>query len=504
MSWERLSGGHWPDFESRQRQWAGFRRHFRQHHGRGEVRVWEIWYQDGRVFTNHGQFGGAMQGTSYVGKVKNKGKANEVTAEQDALAEARRDIRKKWDFEGYDEYAYDPAVRFTKSGNGTADVDHWINIDRRNQDISIPALLTSLPGSFVLYKPENNLYDQKRLLEKANKGQVVYTLKRDGLAYWAVVDFYGNVQLYSRRSRAWSDTEEPVELQDGTLDYSKVVLWSQRFPHIVEAIRSMNLPKGTMLAGELVAPGKDSYPYVLGLSKGHTPRALEDMTKNGLPLYYWWDVPFFDGEDLVSTKTPRHRWKIIEEYIGASNGYVVPLQFSVFGTPEDAVAHAKSNGIEGWVVVDPDEKYGDRGWNLKGKPDRPKTCAKLKPWFEDDFIAYWDPDNDMGEWGTGRHEKGKRVKLPSGLEAIHGGVGSVMLYQYNSDGQLIPICKCATGMDYEFQAQLRKEHFPMVVEAQYAERTYIKDGEKTNALRLPKFVRVRTDKQIGECINPRL
>lgn len=487
MTWKQLPGGYWPDFETRQRTWTGFPRRFRQHHGRGDVRIWDIWADEhGRVHTQHGQLGGVLQTTNYVGKVKNKGKKNEITAEQDAFAEARRDIRKKWDFEGYDEYVGD------------------INIDRRNQDISIPALLTSLPGSFVLYKPENNLYDQTRLLEKAKRGEVVYTLKRDGLAYWAVVDYYGNVQLYSRRSRPWSDTEEPAELEDGTLDLTKAVYWSQRFPHIVQDILSMNLPRGTMLAGELVAPGKDSYPYVLGLSKGHTPRALADMQQNGLPQYYWWDVPFYAGEDLARNKPPKYRWELIKAHTQNKPQHILPIQFFRFKNPEEAVADAKAKGLEGWVVVDPDELYGDRGWNLKGKPDRPKSSAKLKPWFEDDFVAFWDPDKDLGEWGTGRHEKGKKVKLPSGQEVIHGGVGSVMLFQYNNSGNLVPICKCATGMDYEFQAQLRKEHFPMVIESQYAERTYISDGDKTNALRLPKFVRVRTDKKPEECVNPRL
>ena len=484
MTWKQLSGGYWPDFETRQREWTGLWREFRQHHGRGETRVWKIAVLEGRVFTNHGQLGGAMQMTDYVGKVKNKGKANEISAEQDAMAEARRDVRKKWDFEGYDEYVGDT------------------NIDHRNQDISIAALLTNLPGSFVLYKPENNLYDQKKLLEKAQKGQVAYTLKRDGLAFWTIVDFYGNVEMYSRRSRRWSDTEEPKELADGTLDFSTAVRWSQRFPQIVQDVQSMGLPKGTMMAGELVAPNGDDFRYVSGISKGHTQRALADQKENGWLKYYWWDIPFFDGQDLVSSLAPRDRWNIMRRYEGMT--HVLPLQFYTFATPEEATAFAKANKIEGWVVVDPYEKYGDRAWNLKGKPDRPKTCAKLKPWFEDDFVAYWDPDKKIGEWGTGKHEPGKKVTLPSGEVVTHGGVGSVLLYQYNNKGELVPISKCATGMDYEFQAKLRKENFPMVVEAQYAERTYVSEGEDTNALRLPKFVRCRTDKTPEECINSRL
>lgn len=492
MSWQQLSNGAWPDFETRQRSWTGFPRAFRQHHGRKEIRVWEIWLDaEGRVHTRHGQLGGAMQETSYVGKAKNVGRSNAITAEQDALAEARRDVRKKWDFEGYDEYIGDT------------------NIDRRNQDISIPALLTNLPGSFCLYKPENNLYEQKRLLEKAKKGEVLYTLKRDGVAKWVVVDFYGNIQIYSRRSRPYQDTEGPVELPDGTLDWSKAIPWASRFPHLVEAVKRLQLPPGSMMACELVAPPReqgDNFPYVSGLTKGYTSRALEDMQKGGLPEFYWWDIPFYDGEDLLKTRSVRDRYILIQHHsmLGGMMNPINPIQWVNFDNPDTASAKAKEMGIEGWVVVDPTAIYGDKGWNLKGKPDRPSSVAKLKPRFEDDFIAYWDPDNGQGEWGTGRHEAGKEVELPNYRKVVHGGVGAVALYQYNSAGELVYISKCSSGMDYEFQSQLTKPDFPQVWQVEYVERTYTSEGDKTNALRHPTFLRVRPDKKPSECVNPRL
>lgn len=488
MSWQQFSNGAWPDFDTRQKTWTGFPRHFRQHHGRGEIRVWSIWIDDqGRVFTQHGQLGGALQQTNYVGKAKNVGRSNAITAEQDAAAEARRDIRKKWDFEGYDEYVGD------------------VNIDRRHQDIAIPALLTNLPGSFCLYKPENNLFDQKKLLEKAQRGEVLYTLKRDGVAKWVVVDYYGNIQIYSRRSRPYQDTEGPEELPDGTLDWSKAVPWAARFPHIVEAVKKLQLPPGSMMACELVAPHRDDFPYVSGLTKGYTARALEDMQKKGQPHLYWWDVPFYGGEDLVSTRPVKERYNLLQQHAALENQQVVhPIQYMTFKNPDEAVAYAKQMKIEGFVVVDPTAKYESKGWNLKGKPDRPNTCAKLKPRFEDDFIADWRPDKGVGEWGTGKHEAGKTVTLPDGSTAVHQGVGALALYQYNEAGELIYISKCSSGMTYDFQARLHPSQFPMVVQVEYVERTYISDGEKTNALRHPTFLRVRTDKKASECVNPRL
>lgn len=492
MSWKQLHGT-WPDFDTRQKKWDGFERHFIQNHGRsGKPTIWSIRVEGDRVFTSHGQVGGAIQTTNYVGKTKNVGKANEISSEQDALAEARRDIRKKWDFEGFDEYVI----------SGT----HSENIDRRNENISIQALLTRLPGSFCLYKPENNILDQKKLLDKANRGEVYYTLKRDGVAKWVVVDWYGNIQIYSRRSRAFQDTEGPAELDDGTLDWSTAIPWAKRFPHLVEAVREMDLPQGTMLACELVAPNDDDFPYVSGLTKGYTQRALDDMSKNGLPVLYWWDIPFFQGEDLVSTCPVKDRYALMEQLYAGSESenvskYIQVVQKMTFKNTDEATVFAKKNKLEGFVVVDPDAIYGDKGWNLKGKPDRPSSCAKLKPRFEDDFIAMWDPDNGLGDWGTGKHEKGKKVKLPNGKEVIHGGVGCVTLFQKNEKGELIRISDCSSGMDYEFQSTLRAKDFPMVWQVEYTERTYISEGEKTNALRHPTFVRVRTDKGQDECVN---
>ncbi len=435
-----------------------------------------------------------MQETNYVGKFKNKGKKNEISPAQDALAEARRDVRKKWDFEGYDEY---------HAGS---------NVDCRSENVSVQHLLTSLPGSFSLYKPENEIEDQKRLFDLANSGKALFTLKRDGVAMWVVVDYYGLIQFYSRRNRPWSDTEEPLELADGTLDFSTAKPWALRFPHLLERVRSLDLPRGTMMAVELVAvnpvTGRDDLRISSGYTKGLTERSLEDQKANP-PILYWWDIPFFDGQDLVRTTRVESRYDLIRKCVASGREpvqpHIQPIQVWQFPDVATALKKAEEMGIEGWVVVDPNAIYGDKGWNLKGKPDRPSSCAKSKPTAEDDFIAYWNPDKpNMGEWGTGKHEAGKKVTLPDGKAVTHHGVGSIALYQLNTKGELVYISKCSSGMDYAFQAQLRPQHFPFVCKCEYKGRTYISDGEKTNALRHPVFVQVRNDKTPSECVNSKL
>lgn len=486
QGWESLS------FDERQKRWDGRIRHFRQHHGRKEKpQIWEIWCSGSRVFTRHGQLDGEIQETNYVGKVKNGGKKNELSAEQDAMAEARRDIKKKFDC-GYDEYS---------DGN---------NIDKRSGNPDVRYLLTNLPQSFCLYKPENELEDQKKLLALANAGKALHTLKRDGVAMWVIVDGHGEVNFYSRRCHPWSDTEEPTEKEDGTIDYSTAKPWTWRFPHLYNDVKTLNLPPYTMMAVELVATNPvthhDDLRIASGYTKGHTERSLLDQQANP-PFFYWWDVPFYKGVDMVKTKPVGERYEIIQDHCRhpTKTPFIQPIQIFRFRNAEIALEDAKRRGIEGWVVVDPDAIYGDKGWSLKGKPDRPSSCAKSKPTGEDDFIAYWNPDEKlMGEWGTGKHEAGKKVELPSGEKVVHGGVGSVALYQYNEKGELVYIAKCASGMDFEFQAKLRFESFPFVCKCEFKGRTYISDGEKTNALRHPVFVEVRTDKRPDECVNSKL
>jgi hypothetical protein len=481
-------------FEQRQASWDGsMLRVFRQLHGRQDrPNVWECWVQGDRYFTHHGLLDGKMQDTSKQGKWKNRGKANEISPEQDALAEARRLCRKKWDFEGYDEFVGDT------------------NVDNRAAK-SIPHMLTNLPGSFCLYKPKNNILECKGLLEKLANGETSYTLKRNGLAHWIVKDHMGNITIYSRRNRLSHKDEGPRELPDGTMDHSHIIPWATRYPHIVSAVQAMKLPNNTMLAVELVHPEGDTkrhFAHVQSVSKSLTPQALEDQKQKGWLVAYVWDIPFWDSRDCVSTLQVGLRHKRlrdrIEELPKWAKEWILPVKAVTFPSLDASLEYARDNGLEGWVVIEGKGVYGDRAWTLKGKPDRPSNCAKAKPWYEDDFVVFWDPAQKIGSYGKGRHEANKTVTLPSGESAVHGGVGSVGLHQYDSHGKLVYISDCSGGMDYEFQTKLRPEHFPMVWEVQYTERSYQSEGDDTNALTFAKLFRVRTDKTPEECINDKL
>lgn len=494
-------------FETRQSHWGGFLRSFRQLHGRGDRQnTWSIWVEGDRYFTQHGKLGGKMQETSKQGKAKNVGHANELTPEQDALAEARRLARKKWDFEGYDEFVGEENV--DKRGGGQ---------DAEGNRIlpSIPHLLSGLPGSFSLFKPQNNIDDCKTLLETVGRKEALYGVKRNGLAFWFIVGGDGAVSIYSRRNRPSHKNEDALENADGTLNYDNVIPWNNRFPHLVDAVQQLELLPYTMLACELVSTEGDEkhhFSHVQSVVKSLTPVAIEKQKKFGNLGLYVWDIPFYGGQDMAQYQSVGTRYKLIQDVTQALRTrrpdlaeYVQPIQLMTFHSNEEAITYAKEHGLEGFVVVDPDGVYGDRGWNLKGKPDRPgKYCAKLKPYWEDDFIAYWAPENKHGTYGKGKHEQGKTVTLPDKSEVVHGGVGSVGLFQYNEAGELVYIADCSSGMSYEFQAHLSGLSFPFVCEIKYFDRSYISEGGKTNAISHPVFLRHRADKTAEECVNDKL
>ena len=107
----------------------------------------------------------------------------------------------------------------------------------------------------------------------------------------------------------------------------------------------------------------------------------------------------------------------------------------------NAIEEAERKGYEGWVGYKRNETFGKYSFSFHGKPDRPSCCFKLKPEYEDDFIAYFDPLNGtktfpMGSTGTGKNT---------------GLLGTLSLYQLGERGsnftdKLVYICEVGSGI----------------------------------------------------------
>ncbi len=450
------------------------KREFRQRARTGKTHIWTIEVVGAEIRSSYGEEGGKLQTVVDLGVGKNRGRSNEVTPEEDALYEAGRAILKK------------TRAGYTEEGSERATCIDWN---------------AALPVNLRFYKPDNSL--STALLKKIELRTAWLGRKRDGECLVFVKGPDGIVDVYSR-----------TMLRGHHLEVGRFE-WRDRLMSLVRELeRRTDVPNCSILLGDLVGDQKDDTRWsIASFMKSLTPEAIGMPA----PFLYVWDVPFWGGVDLVSTVPVGERYGIIWDVFGAwedryCSSWFLPveaweisqLRLDFVGIPAEAIqddvefakAVSKMKGWEGWVVVDAEGVYGDKAYNFRGKTDRPgRFCGKLKPAYEDDFVARFDPDNSLGlghagKWGAGNNR---------------GMVGSVSLYQYSAQGELVYICECGGGIDDTFREKYsRPTDYPLVLQVEYTARTYKSEDEKTNALTYPRVLGIRTNKTHDECVNPKL
>jgi hypothetical protein len=454
-------------FKDRNEEWVAGTRYFLQPNSKSSTpRVWIIWVQGNVITYQWGQLGGAMQQANEMAQGVNIGKKNEISPEGYALYRAKEMCRKKH-WEGYIETDSSGTVFMEEPSPSTIDFDN-------------------LPLNLCFYKPDNSM--GAGITKKANAGQVLYARKANGLMF-VISKGSQPAKLYSRKMLRHQDDEAGQD--DKT--------WDRRFGNIQGAADYI-MPNNSIMLGELVVidkHGNEDFKAIQSLTKSLTEEAFTKLVQleneGKRPAFYCWDIAFWDGKDLVREAPIKDRYELIHEVVDGP--HIVPVQYFgdiAFPNPQVAVDYAKEKDWEGFVVVDPEGVYGDKGYNFKGKPDRPgSVCAKLKPEYEDDFVALWNPEAGYGERSTkGRNDQ---------------GIKSVSLYQYNSKGEMVYISNVSSGLTDEMKKDWANSNkFPMVWKVIYTERTYVSEGDDTNALTFARFDSVRTDKTVAECINQEL
>jgi|SaaInlStandDraft_7_1057024.scaffolds.fasta_scaffold00250_2 ATP-dependent DNA ligase/predicted DNA-binding WGR domain protein len=416
----------------------------------GAVRVWEIAVEGNAVHTRFGQLDGKMQEVTDYGTAKHAGRSNEVSAEQDAQNMMDRLISKKMR-KGYD----------TKLEE-TADYSPFEH---------------GIVDNLSFYKPQNSL--NKKMEKMVEDGKAWAVRKYDGEMMVIVKNSEGEAIFFSRRML----TNHHLEDQH---------TWRERFDHIATEIEENDeIPNNTILLGEIVnGPDADDRWRVAKVMKSLTPKALEIQEKTGFLHFICWDVAWAAGLQLLGEMQYRFRLDHADLFSGQ---FVHPPETFIEGDYKGVEGLRNTlvaQGWEGFVIVDPHSTYGEKSFNLRGKPDRPNTCCKLKPVFELDAVCLWDPEQGVGKYGRGKNR---------------GKVGSVALHQYDADGELVYLCDCGGGLTQDHRNWLSTPGvFPVVAEIQFASRTFIADGEATNALQFPRVVRFRDDKEAEECIEESL
>lgn len=432
---------------------------------------------------------------NYEHKPNNVGRANEKSASQVCYEAYLRNIKEKRS-QGYKEA--DSLIE--------AMHEHRKIVHVRAEELpDLLELPREMPG-FRPWKPLNRMKEGSKLWKRAMHGSAYFMYKVDG--YGAiVVKSDDRLKVFSLRNK------EHLPSGGTLLDRLPLVEWwyDQAGPII---------PNNTMFYAEIIPTDEiegSTYEYVTSIIKSSVEEALIKQDHGSYLGLYLWDVAMWAGMPIAQSYPYSDRFGTIMDICQSMEaggvtdglkqsilmcGHMTSKQLAHFdledvapaliepqrlpihsrvGNPiEYAKKYAEEEGLEGFVVIDPDEGFGHHAWSLTGRPKRPSCAAKLKPRYEDDFIAMWSPEEGYGEYGKGKNKN---------------RIGSIDLYQA-IDKDTARFCgQCGSGLTdaqrEKFMTMFRQG--PVVVEVEF--HRWSSKGKVTN----PSFSRVRTDKSAEEC-----
>ena len=442
--------------------------------GKKQPLEWRIWVDGDTVHMESGVKDGKMKHTSDVpgsiGKVGTKAyKDPETYAQEIAL----RQIREKVDRLGYREV--DPDTYEFLEDQSDDEID-WRNPPKNMR--------------FMKCRHQPKPDEKKKLAELmkvVKEGNPIFTAKRDGMMHPIFIDEKGGVHIFTRRFDRCTDN----------------------YPHIRKEVEAAEFPTRTILLCEFVCVRnkRDDRRLVQTLDRSLPDRAQkiqEDPFRR--PKAIVLGIPYWDGKPIMATKTCDEWIEFLHnklDMLRARNGltYLEPMGILV-GDLDGCMEVVEDEKLEGLVIYDGDAIFGDAVVNFRGREERPRAW-KWKPILEGDFVVVFDPDgefgggfdkNECGKWGRGRLQK-----LP----------GNVALFQYDSSNMMHYICNVGSGFTEAQRKDLLKRArkgngYAGVAEIKYESRTFISDGDDTNALTAPIFLRWRDDKELDEAVEERL
>lgn len=324
--------------------------------------------------------------------------------------------------------------------------------------VSLPFSLHPLDKNFVGPKPiERMREDQIRELEDADR--LIIERKRNGHGGLAAVTGLRKrrIELYSRGVH---------EL-------------TQKFPDIVNELRDMNIPRDTLLAGEMVVSenGIDSPGAFNRLAKSSPERAIDLQKSLGPVSLAIFNVMVYKGRSVISLPYA-DRLDIICELADRRSAVNVRVVQVVTQSLEQAQATVKEREWEGLVLYDLTAPSAYRLDGRTDEPPRPDGCWKWKPYLEGDFVATG--------WIASESEKYK------------GLVKDLRIAQYDpATRELVAWGKVGVGLSAADRREFANDAlYPMVFEVKFERRTPKK--RLINA----RILRRRTDKAPEECFSP--
>jgi predicted DNA-binding WGR domain protein len=458
-------------------------REFRQKHGRAGERYWSISFEAPpglmpEVIAT--EWGAVKDGVKKQhGKTKDrpgpKGKAGTkafVSAADNACFNMDRLIRKKIE-EGYVEVGLDGRPLL---GGPVEDPQYDTG--------PVISFSKPLPKNLCFSKPKNTVTDKfLAKLEAANN--IILTRKINGMMVIAQIMSDGTSRLYTRR------------MDDIT----------EHFPHLTTALKELEIPPESILLFEaFMGKGnkKKDLLRVQSVMRSKSDRAVELQERTEWMKFYLIRIPFWEASHMEGLLNCKQLCYFIEntftdKFLNYEDKAVGEQFLFVLENFEGTVAEAREEseryGYEGWVGYARRALLGEYSFSFHGKPDRPSCCFKMKPEYEDDFIAYFDPEHGTKEFPMGSMGSGKNTGL----------LGTLSLYQMSPDlNKQVYICEVGSGFTDKQRKEMTEAEYPMVVTVKYTSRQYASDGDATNALEFPRFDQIHPDKDHTEVYNSKL
>lgn len=332
-------------------------------------------------------------------------------------------------------------------------------------------------------KPEDGTKEYAKMTAVIDRGDAIFTIKRDGNRHLITIDEAGEVNIFTRRLDCCTE-------------------W---YPWLKWEIENLKLPARTLLDVELVVEkdGIDDRRTFQSLSRSLKKRAIDLQQINPWkrPKAIVIGTPIWAGQEIITKVTVdewmEHLYYHFEDRVRGTE-FVEMMEILPSSSFEDCKQLVIDEKSEGLVIYDSKACFGDDGIVYNGHPKRPSVW-KWVPEYEGDFIVVFDPDNETyvigGGWG-----KGRRKNFP----------GQVALYQFGGDGDLHYVSLCGSGFDDTSlqevidRAAANGGQCAGVAKVKYRGRTFISEGEKTNALTIPVFMHWRDDKTLEEAQDDRL
>jgi len=431
---------------------------------------WRIGVDGEVVFMESGIAGGKMKQThdrpGPVGKFGTKGYKD---AKTQAILVADRHIRDKIERLGYQEV--DP---------NTGEVLR----STRDDEINFSNPAKNLRFMKCRHQPEEGSKEMARLQEVIDSDRAIFTIKRDGMMHPIFIDD-DHVHIFTRR----------------------MDLCTANYPYLAREIANAKFPPKTILLTELVVVenGMDNRRLMQTLDRSLPERAVllqDDPFRR--PTAIVLGIPYWAGKQIMA-ELPVGEWiDFMYRKIGSRKFQYLQVMETLTTVSSDnpldeLMITVRDESLEGLVIYDAEAIFGDAVVNFRGREDRPEAW-KWKPILEGDFIVVFDPDMTWsGGKPGGRYGKGRLKDLP----------GVVALYQFGPEGAMHYICNCGSGFTedqrrYVLRRAANNRGIAGVARIKYESRTFIAEGDDTNALQHPIFLEWHPDKSSNEAFDARL